>query len=45
MVLMRKPENVLWSYMWIEVKALKEIGYGKRQAGAEHSGFLPQHGP
>jgi hypothetical protein len=23
----------------------KEIGNGKQQAGAEHSGFLPEHGP
>src|SRR5260370_34882464 len=24
---------------------LKEIGYGERQAGAEHPGFLSEHGP
>jgi hypothetical protein len=23
----------------------KEIGYGKQQAGAEHSGFFPQYRP
>jgi hypothetical protein len=28
-----------------QFKELKEIGYGKQQAGAEHPGFLPQHGP
>src|SRR5258708_19557470 len=32
--------SVLESYLTIE-----EIGYGQQQAGAEHSGFLPQHGP
>src|SRR5258708_6547701 len=32
--------SVLESYLTSE-----EIGYGQQQAGAEHSGFLPQHGP
>ncbi len=27
------------------VKELKEIGYGKQQAGAEYPGFLPEHRP
>ncbi len=28
-----------------QFKEPKEIGYGEQQAGTEHSGFLPQHGP
>jgi hypothetical protein len=44
-VLMRKREKRAVVLRFVsQVKAFKEIGYGEQQAGAEHPGFLSQHG-